>query len=70
MIQLLIKIVVILNSFMNKPIIIKRPMIIIILDLCEPVLIRTLLFASNSFDTDTNTNVLNATIEILFLLKV
>ena len=34
-----------------------------LLDLCEPVLIRTLLFGSNSFDTDTNTNVLNATIE-------
>ena len=36
-----------------------------LLDLCEPVLIRTLLFGSNSFDTDANTNVLNATIEYL-----
>ena len=36
-----------------------------LLDLCEPVLIRTLLFGSNSFDTDTNTNVLNATIEYI-----
>ena len=33
-----------------------------LLDLCEPVLIRTLHFGSNSFDTDANTNVLNATI--------
>ena len=36
-----------------------------LLDLCEPVLIRTLLFGCNSFDTDANTNVLNATIEYL-----
>ena len=34
-----------------------------LLDLCEPVLIKTLLFGSNSFDTNANTNVLNATIE-------
>ena len=34
-----------------------------LVDLCEPVLIRTLLFGSNSFDTDASTNVLNATME-------
>ena len=34
-----------------------------LLDPCEPVLIKTLLFDSNSFDTKANTNVLNATIE-------
>ena len=33
-----------------------------LLDLCEPVLIETLLFGSNSFDTNANTNVLNAAI--------
>ena len=32
-------------------------------DLFEPVLIKTLLFGSNSFDANPNTNVLNATIE-------
>ena len=40
-----------------------------LLDLCEPVLIRTLLFGSNSFDTDANTNVLNATIEYILSIK-
>ena len=40
-----------------------------LLDLCEPVLIRTLLFGSNSFDTDANTNVLNATIEYILSTK-
>ena len=40
-----------------------------LLDLCEPVLIRTLLFGSNSFDTDANTNVLNATIEDIVSTK-
>ena len=40
-----------------------------LLDLCEPVMIRTLLFGSNSFDTDANTNVLNATIEYIFSTK-
>ena len=40
-----------------------------LLDLCEPVLIRTLLFGSNSFDTDANTNVLNATIEYVLSTK-
>ena len=39
------------------------------LDLCEPVLIRTLLFGSNSFDTYANTNVLNATIEQILSTK-
>ena len=38
-------------------------------DLCEPVLIWTLLFDSNSFDTDANTNVLNATIEYVLSTK-
>ena len=40
-----------------------------LLDLCEPVLIRTLLFSSNSFETDANTNVLNATIEYILSAK-
>ena len=40
-----------------------------LLDLCEPVLIRTLLFGSNSFDTDANTKVLNATIEYILSTK-
>ena len=39
------------------------------LHLCEPVLIRTLLFGSNSFDTNANTNVLNATIEYVISTK-
>ena len=34
-----------------------------LLDLCEPVLIKTVLFGSNSFDTNANTNVHNAAIE-------
>ena len=34
-----------------------------LLDLCNPVLIKILLFGSNSFDANANTNVLNATIE-------
>ena len=38
-------------------------------DLCEPVLIKTLLFGSNSCDTDANTNVLNATIENIIYTK-
>ena len=41
----------------------------IFLDLCEPVLERTLLFGSSSFDTDANTNVLNATIEYITSTK-
>ena len=40
-----------------------------LLHLCEPVLIRTLLFGSNSFDTNANTNVLNATIEYVLSTK-
>ena len=40
-----------------------------LLHLCEPVLIRTLLFGSNSFDTNANTNVLNATIEYIISTK-
>ena len=40
-----------------------------LLDLCEPVLIKTLLFGSNSFDTNTNTNVLIATIEYVLSTK-
>ena len=34
-----------------------------LLDLCEPVLITTLLFGSNSFDADADANVLIAAIE-------
>ena len=34
-----------------------------LLDLCNPVLIKILLFGSNAFDANANTNVLNATIE-------
>ena len=40
-----------------------------LIDLCEPVLTRTLLFDSNSFDTYANTNVLNATIEYILSTK-
>ena len=40
-----------------------------LLDLCEPVLIKTLLFDSNSFDTNANTNVLNATIKYVLSTK-
>ena len=37
------------------------------LDLCETILIKTLLFGSNSFNANANTNVLLATIEyVLF----
>ena len=34
-----------------------------LLDVCEPVLIKTLLFGINLFDSNANTSVLNATIE-------
>ena len=34
-----------------------------LLDLTEPILTKTLLFGSNYFDINTNTNILNATIE-------
>ena len=40
-----------------------------LLDLCEPVLIKTLLSGSNSFDAIANTNVLNATIEYVLSTK-
>ena len=40
-----------------------------LLDLCESVLIKTLLFGSNSFDTNSNTNVLNATIKYVLSTK-
>ena len=40
-----------------------------LLDLYEPVLIKALLFASNSFDSNANTNVLNATIEYVLSTK-
>ena len=40
-----------------------------LVDLCEPVLIKTLLFGSNSFDSDAKTNVLNATIEYILSIK-
>ena len=40
-----------------------------LLDLCEPVLIKTLLFGSNSFDSNANTNVLNATTEYVLSTK-
>ena len=34
-----------------------------LLDLCEPALIKTVLFGSNSFDRNANTNIHNAAIE-------
>ena len=40
-----------------------------LLDLCEPALIKTLLFGSNSFDTKANTNVFNATIGYVLSTK-
>ena len=40
-----------------------------LLDLCEPVSIRTLLFGCNSFDVNNNTNVLNATTEYILSTK-
>ena len=40
-----------------------------LLRLCEPVLIRTLLFGNNSFDTNASTNVLNASIEYILSTK-
>ena len=41
-----------------------------LLDLCEPVLIRTLLFGSNSLDIDANTNVLKCSGNRKFPKKV
>ena len=40
-----------------------------LLDLCEPILIKRLLFGSNSFDSNANTNVLNATTEYVLSTK-
>ena len=40
-----------------------------LLHLCEHVLIITLLFGSNSFDTKANTNVLDATTEYIISTK-
>ena len=40
-----------------------------LVDLCETVLIKTVLFGSNSFDTNANTNALNATIECVLSTK-
>ena len=40
-----------------------------LLDVCEPVLIKTFLFGSNLFDSNANTNVLNATIEYVLSTK-
>ena len=40
-----------------------------LLDLSEPVLIKTLLFDSNSFDTNANTNVLDTNIEYVLSTK-
>ena len=39
------------------------------LHLCEHVLIKTLLFGSNSFYTNANTNVLNATVQYVLSTK-
>ena len=39
------------------------------LGLCELVLIKTLLFGSNSFDANANTNVVSATIEYVLSTK-
>ena len=40
-----------------------------LLDLCEPAFIKTLLFDSNSVDTNAHANVLNATIEYILSTK-
>ena len=40
-----------------------------LLDFVEPILIETLLFDGNSFDINTNTNVLNAAIEHILSTK-
>ena len=40
-----------------------------LLDLSEPVLIKTLLFDSNSFDTNANRNVLDTNIEYVLSTK-
>ena len=38
-------------------------------DLTEPILIKTLLLGSNSFDTNTNTDVLNLTLDYVLSTK-
>ena len=40
-----------------------------LLDLTKPILTTTLLFGSNYFDINTNTNILNATMNLVYLLK-
>ena len=40
-----------------------------LLDLTKPILTKTLLFGSNSFDINTNTNILNAIMNLVYLLK-
>ena len=40
-----------------------------LLDLTKPILTTTLLFGSNSFDINTNTNILNVTMNLVYLLK-
>ena len=40
-----------------------------LLDLTKQILTKTLLFASNCFDINTNTNILNATVNLAYLLK-
>ena len=40
-----------------------------LVDLSEPILIKALLFGSNSFDTNANTNALNATFEYVLSTK-
>ena len=40
-----------------------------LLDLTKQVMTKTLLFGSNSFDINTNTNFLNVTVSLVYLLK-
>ena len=40
-----------------------------LLDLTKQILTKTQLFGSNSFDIDTNTNILNMTVNLVYLLK-
>ena len=40
-----------------------------LLDLTKPILATTLLFGSNSFDININTNILNVTMNLVYLLK-
>ena len=39
------------------------------LDLTKQVLTKTLLFGSNSFNINTNANILNVTVNLVYLLK-